>query len=125
MKKGLLLVWVSVLWISCSTAEKSAVEEISNITSKIVNDPETVLVDVRIPEQYQKSTEKNTVNIPLAEIPDKLDFFKNRKQIVVFCNSGRQARQAIEILNNNGIKNVYNGINWNNITNLQNKKKSK
>lgn len=77
------------------------------------------LVDVRIPEQFEKSPVKNAVNIPLAELEQHLLFFKNQKQVVVFCNSGKQAKQAFDTLKKLGFRNVINGKTWQNIYSMQ------
>lgn len=77
------------------------------------------LVDVRIPEQFEKSPVKNAVNIPLAELEQHLLFFKNQKQVVVFCNSGKQAGQAFDTLKKLGFRNVINGKTWQNIYSMQ------
>jgi phage shock protein E len=77
------------------------------------------LVDVRNRDEFVSGHAKNTVNIPLGEIQKKLDEFKNKKLIVVFCRSGNRSAQAKSILEQNGIKNVLNGGTWNAIKSLQ------
>lgn len=87
---------------------------------KLVKDPETILVDVRIPEQYAEETAKDAINIPLAEIQNKAESLKGKK-VVVFCNKGIQADDAVEILRKNGIE-VYDGKTLDNIKAIQNLK---
>ncbi|MEN9486904.1 MAG: hypothetical protein RIR56_592, partial [Bacteroidota bacterium] len=41
----------------------------------------------------------------------RINEFKGKPAVVVFCRSGNRSGQAKEILENNGIKNVINGIN--------------
>lgn len=77
------------------------------------------LVDVRIPEQFEKSPVKNAVNIPLAELEQHLPFFKSQKKVIVFCNSGKQAGQALDTLKKLGFHNIINGKTWQNIYNMQ------
>lgn len=89
---------------------------------EIVNDPETTIVDVRIPEQFNEKTAKGAVNIPLAKIEDNIDFFKKQKKVVLFCNRGVQAQQALDILKKNGVENVYFGKTLNNVEAIQNEK---
>ncbi len=104
-----------------SCVAKSEVSSISSQSRKeIVKTPETTLVDVRIEEQFKESPIKNAVNIPLAEIENNIDFFKNQKQTVIYCNSGRQSAAAIEILKKKGITNVIDGKSWKNIQAIQN-----
>ena len=63
------------------------------------------------------------VNVPLATIEDNLDFFRKQKQIVLFCNSGKQATQALQILKKNGINNVESAVSVKNVEAIQNEKK--
>lgn len=109
------------LW-SCKTA--TLVEEVSRAEIKeMVTNPETTLVDVRIPEEFSEKTAEGAINIPLAKIEENLDFFRKQKQVVLFCNRGRQSEEAIEILKKNGITNVYSGKTVQNMEAIKNEKK--
>ncbi|KQS89950.1 rhodanese-like domain-containing protein [Chryseobacterium sp. Leaf394] len=104
---------------ACKTA--SAQQNIAKTDIKeLVKDPETILVDVRIPEQYAEGTAKDAINIPLAEIQNKAESLKGKKA-VVFCNKGIQADDAVEILRKNGIE-AYDGKTLDNIKAIQNLK---
>lgn len=87
---------------------------------ELVKNSETILVDVRIPEQYAEGTAKDAINIPLAEIQNKAESLKGKK-VVVFCNKGIQADEAVEILKKNGVE-VYDGKTLDNIKAIQNLK---
>lgn len=87
---------------------------------ELVKNSETILVDVRIPEQYAEGTAKDAINIPLAEIQNKAESLKGKK-VVVFCNKGIQADDAVEILKKNGVE-VYDGTSLQNIKAIQNLK---
>ncbi|MDO4224424.1 MAG: rhodanese-like domain-containing protein [Bergeyella zoohelcum] len=87
----------------------------------MVNEEEVTLIDVRTPEQYQKSSVKNATNIPLSEIENNLDFLKKQKNVVLFCNGGRQSGQAIEILKKHGLTNIHDGKTEGNVSSLQEK----
>ncbi|MGC5744868.1 rhodanese-like domain-containing protein [Chryseobacterium sp. NFX27] len=88
----------------------------------MVNSSDVTLVDVRIPEQYEAGTAKGAVNIPLAEIQSNIDSLKGKK-VVVFCNKGIQADQAMEILKKNGVE-AYDGTSLQNVKAIQNEKQS-
>ena len=75
------------------------------------------MADVRIPEQYAAGTAKNAVNIPLAEMQNKAESLRGKK-VVVFCNKGIQADQAMEILKKNGVE-VYDGTSLYNVKAIQ------
>lgn len=81
-----------------------------NKLSEIINDG-AFIVDVRTPAEYSAGSVKSAVNIPLNTLPQEISKFKNKKNIVVFCQSGGRSGQAKSILEKNGIQNVVNGIN--------------
>ncbi|MCS6934553.1 MAG: rhodanese-like domain-containing protein [Chitinophagales bacterium] len=70
------------------------------------------LVDVRTPAEFAEGSVPGAVNIPLQEIPQRINEFKNKKQVVVFCRSGSRSRLAKEILEQHGITNVVDGGPW-------------
>ena len=73
------------------------------------------LVDVRTPTEFEAGSVKGAVNIPLDEVESKLEQFKDKENIVVFCRSGGRSAQAMKILNQNGFNNVVNGMTWQNV----------
>lgn len=89
---------------------------------EVVNSSDVTLVDVRIPEQYAAGTAKNAINIPLADLQNTVDSLKGKK-VVVFCNKGIQADQAMEILKKNGVE-AYDGTSLQNVKAIQDEKPS-
>jgi phage shock protein E len=73
------------------------------------------LVDVRQPGEYASGSVEGAINIPLGEVANRINEFKNKENIVVFCQSGARSSQASSILKNNGIENVINGGGWQNV----------
>ncbi len=78
---------------------------------EIIND-DAFLVDVRTPGEFAMGHVKGSVNIPLDVIASKLPQLKNKKTIVVFCQSGGRSSAAKSILEKNGLTNVVNGGSW-------------
>ncbi|MCW1964303.1 rhodanese-like domain-containing protein [Chryseobacterium viscerum] len=110
------LVLASVFTLSaCKTAHIAETPKAS--ITQVVNSSDVTLVDVRIPEQYAAGTAKNAINIPLAEIQNNIESLKGKK-VVVFCNKGVQADQAMEILKKNGVE-AYDGTSWKNVKAIQ------
>ncbi len=105
--------------VSCTTAVHNVEVQRPNMV-EMVNSPETTLVDVRIPAEFEQKTAKNAVNIPLAEIENNLEFFRKQKQVVVFCNRGLQAQSALDILRKHGIENVVSAKTLENVSAIQN-----
>ena len=69
----------------------------------------TVVIDVREEWEYDE-TNIGTLNIPLYELPHRIDEIEQHKQskIVVFCRTGKRGVQAQKYLAKNGFKKVYN-----------------
>lgn len=69
------------------------------------------IIDVREPYEYYGDTGhvKNSELIPLNELPEKLESFRNTgKPIGIICNSGERSFYACAFLLENEIKNVFN-----------------
>lgn len=95
-------------------SNKESSEELKNVINN-----GAYLVDVRSPAEFSGGSAKGAVNIPLDQVSQKIDKFKGKDQIVVFCRSGARSGQAKSILESNGFKNVINGGTWNNVASLQ------
>jgi rhodanese-related sulfurtransferase len=77
-----------------------------------------MLIDVRSEGEFASGSIKNAVNIPLNEISNQKNKFKNNENIVVFCRSGMRSKQAQSILKQVGFENVFNGGSLQNMKNL-------
>ncbi|WP_339654827.1 HesA/MoeB/ThiF family protein [Flavobacterium frigidarium] len=73
-----------------------------------INDENSLLLDVRNPEEVPKLIANNCIAIPLSELPSKLDLLDATKTIVVFCQSGIRSKIAIEILVKADVKKLLN-----------------
>lgn len=114
-------IFASVLVLTACKSSHTVITPKPNI-KEVVNSADVTLVDVRIPEQYQAGTAKGAINIPLAEIQNNIDSLKGKK-VVVFCNKGIQADQAMEILKKNGVE-ADDGTTWKNVKAIQDEKQS-
>ena len=65
-------------------------------------------VDVRTPEEYAAGHAIRAINIPLAELPAKLDRLEKNEPVYLICQTGRRSREAAEILVKNGYPWVFN-----------------
>jgi len=71
-----------------------------------------VIVDVRTKGEYASGHIKGSVNIPLDQLPNKLNQLKKDKVIITCCASGMRSSSARQILRSNGFEQVHNGGGW-------------
>ncbi len=65
------------------------------------------LVDVRSQNEYAKESIPGAVNLPLEDIEQHIDTYKNDK-CLLFCNSGTRSHIATEKLKEFGVDDIYN-----------------
>ncbi|MCX7095134.1 MAG: rhodanese-like domain-containing protein [Methylobacter sp.] len=80
----------------------------SALKARIQDEPQPFLLDVREPNEFHYASIKNSVLIPLNQIPHRLDELDPQQEIVVICHHGVRSRQACMYLVNSGFKNVTN-----------------
>ena len=89
-----------------------------HVDLKALIDQGAFLVDVRSKPEFQSGSAKGAVNIPLETIVQRLDDFKNKENIIVFCRSGNRSAQAKRVLEAKGFTNVFNGGGVQDVKNL-------
>jgi rhodanese-related sulfurtransferase len=79
---------------------------------QIIKERQGTIVDVRTPAEFMGGHVAGSVNIPLQEIPDRLEELKNLKApLVLCCASGNRSGQAQRFLSQHGIE-CANGGPW-------------
>lgn len=115
MKRILNLLLVMAVLSSCSSPKSAEIQTNSTEQKELSVKDEVakgaLMVDVRTPEEFASGSVKGAINIPLSEVESRINEFKGKPGVVVFCRSGNRSGQAKKILESNGIKNVINGIN--------------
>lgn len=85
-----------------------------SVKNKIKNNEFDIIIDVRTKEEYIEGHYNGSINIPLQSFSKQLNLFqtlnKNSK-ILVYCRTGRRAKEAKQLLNKYGFNNVYYIIN--------------
>jgi rhodanese-related sulfurtransferase len=70
------------------------------------------VIDVRTPGEYIAGNVENTINIPLNEIPERIEEFKSLTQpFLVCCQSGGRSGQAQAYLSSQGLE-CLNAGSW-------------
>ena len=77
------------------------------------------LVDVRTSGEFASGSVSGAVNIPLDQIEARINEFKDKKTIIVFCRSGNRSSQAKSILERHGVTGVINGGTWDNVASVK------
>ena len=90
----------------------------NNIVELLKNGQANV-VDVRTPEEFMGGHVVGSKNIPLNEIPNRLNELKTMHNIVLCCAAGGRSHQATMFLHQNGIP-CANGGSWMNVNALKN-----
>ncbi|HEV7779754.1 MAG TPA: rhodanese-like domain-containing protein [Chitinophagaceae bacterium] len=78
-----------------------------------------IIIDVRTGTEYDRGHVPDAFNIPVDRIKANADRLKETKRpIIVCCNSGDRSSTAVQVLKEKGVKEVYNGGNWENLLKL-------
>lgn len=69
-----------------------------------------VLIDVREPEEFAKTSIPGSISIPLNQLDSapELQLIAKNQTIVVICHSGSRSLAAQKLLREKGYKHVYN-----------------
>lgn len=77
------------------------------VQEKLATPGEVLVVDVRKPPEYAIAHIPGAVNIPLAELPQRLDEVRNDTGVLIYCLNGSRTRKAEHLLYGNDINDVY------------------
>ena len=73
------------------------------------------IIDVRTAEEFKEGNVSGSINIPLQEIPNRLDEVRLLPgPVVLVCASGNRSRRAVIFLKNFGVE-CENGGSWMNM----------
>ncbi len=87
---------------------------------ELINNPNNTIIDVRGLFEFEYGNAAGTVNIPLDEIPDRIEELKQMGgTILLCCASGNRSGYAEAYLKNQGIENVLNIGSWMDVQYLQ------
>jgi rhodanese-related sulfurtransferase len=79
------------------------------LKEKMESKPANVLyLDVRTPNEFKSKSIKGFKNIPVDQIPNRLNQIPKSKEIVLICQSGSRSGSAARFLKKNGYENIIN-----------------
>jgi rhodanese-related sulfurtransferase len=80
----------------------------TELTGMLDASPEPLLLDVREPWELSLASMPGVLNIPMAQIPDRMDELARDRDIVVICHHGSRSLQVAVFLEQNGFDAVIN-----------------
>ena len=84
-----------------SRPKQIAPEDLRKLIDK---NTETVIIDVRDPNEFEKETIKGAINIPLDQLEPKLRNIPKDTTLVFTCNSGLRSSQAAKLAEQAGFR---------------------
>ncbi len=78
---------------------------------QLIKSGKATIIDVRSSAEFMGGHVAGSINIPLQQIPQRLDELKKMENIVLCCASGNRSGQADMYLKQNGIA-CKNGGTW-------------
>ncbi len=95
---------------SKETSSESVSKDISiEESKKLINEGNVNLIlDVRNEDEFAKGHLKNAIQIPVKELKENLSDIEKFKDelVLVYCRSGKRSAEAVDILKENGFKNL-------------------
>ena len=96
---------------SSSETQSEAVSKDISIdeSKKLINDGEvTLILDVINEDEFAEGHLKNAIQIPVKELKENLSDIEKFKDelVLVYCRSGKRSAEAVDILKENGFKNL-------------------
>ena len=77
------------------------------LQQKLGTEQAPLVVDVRKPVEYGIAHIPGAINVPVAEIEERLDEFRHDEGVVIYCINGTRTRKAEAILLDAKVADVY------------------
>lgn len=77
------------------------------VLEKLDSGQALLVVDVRAPAEFGVAHIPGAINIPVAEIEDRLNEFRHDNGVLIYCINGKRTRKAEAILLGADVSNIY------------------
>ena len=106
---ALLLALTMMFCAACGSKTDYQTMEINDAAEMIAADDGHLLVDVRTKEEFEEKHLPGAILLPVEDIEDgKLERLPDKSQIIlIYCRTGRRAKDAAEYLAKKGYTNIY------------------
>ena len=82
-------------------------QEALELVQRNKGNPNVVILDVRTPEEFKSGYIEGAINIPIAELPQRMsEVGPKDRAVVVYCRSGSRSAAAAQRLAENGFADV-------------------
>ena len=84
--------------------------------NELINSDTATILDVRSEGEFAMGNVAGSINIPLDQIPGRVDEIKAMsKPLILCCASGNRSGQALGFLQQQGLEEAYNGGGWSDV----------
>jgi rhodanese-related sulfurtransferase len=107
------LALVVVTYLLIQDLLDSAFKKFATITPLLavakMNDSDTVVIDVREVDEFNKGHIESAMNVPLSKLPEQLPKLENYKKspVLIACETGTRSASAGKILTKAGFEQVF------------------
>lgn len=74
----------------------------------------TLIIDVRSPEEFRQEANPKSRNIPINDFPKRMQELDKSKHYVLCCASGGRSGMALMMMKGAGFKHITNAGPWQN-----------
>ena len=77
---------------------------------EMINEKDTLLIDIRTKEEFDEKNIDGAINIPLQNLMQDIDEIIDYKDksVIIYCRSGHRSIIACNLLEMEGFKHIYN-----------------
>ena len=106
----LVVLWFVFLYMIINSYIKSAWDRTPQQVVQLMNNDESLILDVRENNEYQQGHIVNSLHIPMSEVKNRLSELEKYKntQIIVSCRSGHRSSRTCALLKKMGFTNIFN-----------------
>lgn len=94
--------------LNLSDGNNDVVEITPAVLEKKLTEENTLIVDVREPDEFADGHIPKAISIPLGDLSDRANKLDSQSNVYVICRSGARSDFGAKILMNKGFKSVTN-----------------
>lgn len=96
------------MWKKLKEWKNHKKRNIKEVSIEDINLNDYLIIDVRSKKEYEEGHINGAINISLFSLKKNINKIITTKKILVYCQSGVRSKKALKILEEHGIKNLYN-----------------